>query len=131
MQLGQLQTIEPDLIRNGVRIIAVSPDLPENLRESSEKHDLEYTLMSDSGMEAARACGLAFEVDSTTVAAYAQHGLDLEEASGETHHQLPVPAAFLLDKEGTVHFSYVNPNYKTRIAPELVMAAVKNLLDAP
>ena len=114
-----------------MRIIAVSPDQPEKLRESTEKHDLRYTLLSDSGMEAAGACGLAYRMDDAMVEAYAEHGIDLVGASGETHHQLPVPAAFLVDDGGMIVFSYVNPNHKIRVSSALVLAAAKDLPGEP
>jgi peroxiredoxin len=48
------------------------------------------------------------------VAQYAQYGIDLEEASGHDHHQLPVPSVFLVEAGGVVRWVYSNPDYKVR-----------------
>jgi peroxiredoxin len=123
--LGQLQKIVPDLTELGYRIVAVSPDRPEKLRPSVEKNDSGIQLLSDSKMQAARAFGVAFQLDDAMVEKLNGFGIDVEEASGETHHQLPVPAVFLVGRSGRIEFQYVNPDYKVRLDPEVLLAAAK------
>ena len=125
MQLGQLQKIETELLELGYRILAISPDLPENLKASVEKNSLGYVLLSDSKMEAAKAFGLAFRVDEKGYQRLSGFGIDLESASGEKHHLLPVPAVYLVGEDGIIQFQYVNPNYKVRLTPEVLLAAAK------
>jgi len=126
--LGQLQQVDPQLRELGYRIVAVSPDRPEKLSGAAEKGGLSYTLVSDSSMAAAKAFGIAFKVDDATLEKYAGYGIDLEAASGETHHLLPVPAVFIVGKDGAIDFSYANPDYKTRLASEVLLAAAKAAL---
>lgn len=95
-------------------MIAISPDRPEALARSLEAKGLEYQLYSDSGLEAARAFGIAFRVDDATLARYQRHGIDLEAASGRNHHQLPVPSVFLVDAGGKIRWVYSNPDYQVR-----------------
>ncbi len=128
--LMQMQELDPKLRELGYRIIAISPDLPENLEKSIEKEKLTYTLLSDSTMAASKAFGLAFTVDDATLEKYAGYGIDLEKASGEKHHMLPVPAVFLVGKDGTIDFVYANPDYKTRIDSEVLLAAAKAAVKA-
>ena len=125
VHLGQLQEIDPQLRAMGYRIVAVSPDRPEELAKSAEKEGLNYILLSDSKMAAAKAFGLAFTVDGPTLAKYTEYGIDLETASGEKHHMLPVPAVFLIGTDGVIDFVYANPDYKTRIDPEVLLTQAK------
>jgi len=127
--LGQLRNIESQLIALGYQLIAVSADRPERLRQSIQKHQLRYQLLSDSQMTAARAFGLAYKVDDRTVERYRKLGIDLEEASGEKHHLLPVPAAFVIRTDGTIAFEYINPNYKVRVDPDVLLTAAKAALN--
>jgi peroxiredoxin len=106
-------------------VLAISPDRPEKLKLVEEKAKGKYTLLSDAKLEAALALGLAFKVDEDTVDMYKKYGIDLEEASGESHGLLPVPAVYVLDKKGKILFEYINPEYQMRIAPEVVLAAAK------
>lgn len=112
----------------GYQIVAVSADRPEKLKENIKKKNINYLLLSDSKMTAAQAFGLAYHLDEATVEQYKKFGLDIEEASGEKHHNLPVPAAFVLKTDGTVVFSYVNPDYKIRVQPDVLLPAAKAAL---
>jgi len=123
--LSQLQSAEPQLRKLGYQIIAISPDRPVELKKSLEKDKLSYTLLSDSSMAAAKAFGLAFEVDAPMLEKLASYNIDIEAASGEKHHQLPVPAVFMVGTDGIVDFVHANPDYKVRLSSEKILAAAK------
>lgn len=123
LHLGQLQAAEPELLKLGYQILAISPDRPEKVSEGAEK--VNYTLLSDSAMAASKAFGIAFRVDDATVERYKGFGIDLETASGDRHHLLPVPAVFITGTYGRIHFVYVIPDYKIRLAPEVLLAAAR------
>lgn len=126
VHLGHVAEAEPKLRAMGVQVVALSPDKPEELRKSVADRKLDYRLLSDSDMACATAFGLAFRVDDATLERYRGFGVDLEAASGERHHLLPVPAVYLVDRGGTIRFAHWNPDYKTRLsATELIGAAKK------
>ena len=95
-------------------MVAISPDRPDQLVASLDVKDLGYALYSDARMEAARAMGIAYQLSAEEVARYRGFGIDLEDASGLRHHQLPVPSVFLVEKGGAIRWVYSNPNYKIR-----------------
>ena len=47
-QLSELAAIEGDLNDLGYQIIAISPDSPQGLNDTDDKHSLGYQLLSDS-----------------------------------------------------------------------------------
>lgn len=125
--LAQIESIQHDLVGLGYQIIAFSADRPEKLKEFKSKGIRRYTLLSDHKMNAAKALGLAFRVPDDVVKMYKQQfQIDLEEASGEPHHILPVPAVFIINTNGVVLFEYINPNYKERMNPEVLLAAAES-----
>lgn len=128
IQLSQLGRIEPELVELGYQILAISPDHPRSFPKDPENAERRHTVLSDHSTQAARGFGIAYKVDDQTVGAYKKHGIDLESASGETHHVLPVPAVFLLDASSVVQFSYVHPDYKMRVDPDLLLAAARSVL---
>jgi len=125
LQLEQLHTIESDILKEGYQIIAVSADRPENIETSIEKHDLHYTLLSDSTMNAAKAFGLAFRVGKEALEKSKKYAATLEAGSGLSHHILPVPAVFIVQKDGSIIFEYVNPNFKVRLNAQVLLAILK------
>jgi peroxiredoxin len=127
--LGELIQIEPDLIELGYQIIAISADSPGSLKQSQQKHKPKYRLLSDSSMQGAIALGIAWRVDAETMEKYQGFGIDLEQASGESHHILPVPAAYVLGTDGIIKFAYVNPDHRVRVPSAVLLAAAKAALD--
>lgn len=124
-QLGQLQGIEGELTEMGVQLIAITPDPPGALRGVTQKHQLEYRLLSDSNMAAAEAFGVAYKLSDDLVARYKKHDIFMSNTAGEPRYQLPVPAIFLVNDEGVIEFTYVNPDHKIRIQPELLLTAAR------
>ncbi len=98
----------------GFPVVAISPDQPSKLEESRKANSLGYTLYSDSSLSAARAFGIVFQLSGDEVKRYKGYGIDLADASGETHHQLPVPSVFLVEAGGTIRWVYSNPDYRVR-----------------
>jgi peroxiredoxin len=127
VHLGALQKIEKDLLDLGYDLLFLSADRPEILYSSLKQADIHYTLLSDARMDASHAFGIAFRVDDATLARYKTLGLDLEVASGEKHHELPVPSVFIIDRKGIIQFAHTNPDYKVRLAPEPLLEAAKRV----
>ena len=120
--LGEIQAELRDL---GYRIHAISPDKPEKLTATAKEAEFDYSLYSDASAEVAKAFGLAFKVDAKTYEKLQGYGIDLEEASGRDHHLLPVPAVFIIDREGRIRFRYFNPEYKERLSGEALLKAAR------
>lgn len=116
-QLSQLQTIEKDLIGLGYKILAVSPDSPEKLKESTDKNKVTYTLLSDKTGAFSRAMGIAFQSPGH----YEKRLKAIQGEEAELH--LPVPSVFIVNENGEILFEYINPNYKVRISSELLLSA--------
>jgi peroxiredoxin len=127
MHLAELRDAVPELKAMGYEVLFLSADRPEILYSSLEEknRDLDYTLLSDSKLEAAAAYGIAFKLDAETLADYEKYGVDLEAASGETHHALPVPAVFVIGRDGVIRYSHANPDITVRLKPAEVTAAAK------
>lgn len=124
--LSGLVDIQEDLKAAGVQMVAISIDQPSKLKETPQYEEFSYTLLSDADAEVAEAFGLAFTVPDALVAKYkTEYGIDLEAASGQTHHKLPHPAVYVVGRDGIIRFVYVNEDYKVRLEPGKVLAAAR------
>lgn len=127
--LSAIVDIIPELDELGVKLVAISPDSPAKLRAKPELQDLTYTLYSDSPMLWTRQFGIAFKVPDDLVEKYLNsYNIDLEGDSGYSHHLLPHPSVYVVDRQGVIQFSYVNENYKVRLEPERILEAVKSVI---
>ncbi len=118
--MGQLQEIEDELKELGYQIIAASPDEPKKLRETADKNQLTYRLVFDSGLRAAEAFGLVFRPEQAALEKYRELGVEVKDA------KLPVPAVFVISRDGKIAFAYSNPDYRVRIDPNVLLAAARS-----
>jgi peroxiredoxin len=76
--LKDLRTVVPKLNQEGYDVLFLSTDRPEILK-SSLAEPMDYHLLSDNEVHAARAFGIAYRLDDATYAKYQTYGLDLEQ----------------------------------------------------
>ena len=135
MHLSELRHVVPELEAKGVDVFFLSGDRPELLysslkRETQDDIDgLGYTILSDADMNAARALGIAFRVPSSTLDYMSERGRDIEASSMDKFEALPVPAVYVIDDDGTVAFSFVEPDYKVRLPAADVLAVATAVAD--
>lgn len=122
-ELADIQSIQTNLVKLGYQIIAISTDSPRNLSKSAEKNQLTYTLLSDADLAVSKQFGLAFEAP----VAYSKT-LETGSDGKNVNKLLPVPSVFILDKKGVIQFEYINPDYRQRISPELMIAVAETLI---
>lgn len=125
LHLAEMRKAEQQLKDMGFNIWFISIDKPELLLESLDDPDIGYTMYSDSSLEATRAFGLAFQINDELFEKYLTYNIDLEKSSGETHHVLPAPATYIIGTDGIINFAYINPDYKVRLHPDVLLAAAK------
>lgn len=124
--LADLGKVEGELKSLGYQIVAISPDTPSELKKTIGKHNLDYTFLSDSSAKALKKYGVAYRLDDKTYSLMKEkYNEDIERSSGETHHLLPVPSVFLIDKDGKIVFVHSNPDFKVRMKGEEIVAAAK------
>ena len=130
-QMGQLKAIEPELKKLGFNLLGISTDANSGLKKSIEKMDLGYELLSDYNSNISKAFGIAFFTDDKTTKRYLKL-LQLtnplqKNVNGEERLVLPVPAIYVIDEKGLVHFNYVNPNFRVRLKEDVLLSVAKNI----
>jgi len=124
IELAGYQEILPEIQATGAQLVAISPELPDSSLNLIEKHALKYEILSDTGNDLARDLGLVFSLGEEMKGLYKEFGIDLEKANGNSAFELPVPATYVVDENGTVILSYVNIDYTNRLEPEEVLAVL-------
>ncbi len=129
LHLSELRNVVPELRDMGIDVYFLSGDRPELLyqslkRETQDDIDgLGYTILSDADVDAARALGIAFRVPDTMIAGMQDRGRDIDGSSMQNFKALPVPAIYVIDVDGMVTYSFVEPDYKIRLSAEDLLEA--------
>ncbi len=125
-QLAGINNILSILQERGYTVLGICPDTSPGLQEVHSSRKLKFPLYSDSSLELSAQFGIAFHVDDETVSLYLnQYKIDLEKASGQPHHNLPVPSVFVVDKAGKILFAYSNADHTTRLSNEDLLTHAK------
>ena len=117
--LAAVGEITEEIERLGYQILAVSPDSPENLNKSMEDQQLDYQLFSDTEGVLTKTMGLAFKSPDKYASMLSDY------SGGGNTGFLPVPALFIVDREGTILFEYISPDYKNRIEAPLLLKVLE------
>ena len=125
IELKALQDRLPEIKALGARLVAITPETPDNALSTQEKNEIGFDVLSDDGNRVASAFGLTFRLPDAVKDLYKGFGIDLEASNGEASQTLPVPATFVIGKGGTVLKAFVDADYTRRAEPDEIIAALK------
>lgn len=132
VQLNALMESNKEFTKLGARLVALTPEIPDESLTTTQKNNLKFDVLSDVGCKVAAKFGVAFEVTKIVKDTYkALSVVDFENANGNTTGApvyLPVPATFVLDKNGKIIYSFTNKDYTKRAEPADIIKAVKSVV---
>ncbi|WP_051718889.1 peroxiredoxin-like family protein [Hymenobacter sp. IS2118] len=123
-QLSQLQDSLQLLTAKGAQIVVVTPETQENISKTVEKTKAAFPIVQDQGFVIMKAYNTAFTVDPATALKYKGFGVDLQKANAASDDVLPVPATYVIGRDGRIKFTYFNPDYKQRVSVRRIAAAL-------
>lgn len=98
----------------GARVLAISPEKPSETADLVEQKDFGFLFGTDRDNELATKLALSFKLDAKTIQRYKQYGIDLPEANESKVWQLPIPATYIIDTDGTIVWAFVDEDYSKR-----------------
>lgn len=127
LQLHAYQATLPEILARGASLVAVSPQTPDHSLSMAEEHQLAFAVLTDSGNRLARSLGLVFTIPEADRALYLAVGNDISSFNGDESWELPVPATFVIGRDGAVALAFVDPDYRKRLEPAEILAALDGL----
>ena len=83
-----------------------------------------FPIVHDANFAIMKAYHTAFNVQPDVVAKYKGFGVDLLAANGADAAVLPVPATYIIGKDGKIKYAYFNSDYRKRVSVREVAAAL-------
>ena len=126
-QLRDYQARLDEIEAAGAQLVAISPEVPDSSRATRDANALAFPVLSDAGHRVSRDYGLVFRVDGATRDRYEAVGIDLARAHGGDAWELPVPATYVIDRDGTIRSAFVEADYTQRASVGQVLEALRAL----
>ena len=124
-QLEAMNQIVSQLHASGASLVAISPQIEKQSFFMVDQHKLKFSLLSDLGNEVAKKFGLVYRVPAEQQEIYSRVFINLPLTNGDQSWELPIPATYLVDKDGRVLYANANPDYTDRPEPLDILAAVE------
>lgn len=112
--------------KEGATLVALTPELPDMSMNTAEKNHLKFSVLSDINNMVAKTYDLASKLDEQTEASYEQR-FSLSAQNGNGSGELPIPATYIVDRQGIIRYAYVNIDYKHRANPNEIVLKLKEL----
>ncbi len=125
-QMEAMNLIVPDIENAGAILVAISPQTVKQSFFMHDQHKLRFPLLSDTGNQVARQFGLAYRVPDYQQAVYRRAFVNLPFTNGDESWELPIPATYILDRDGTVLFVSANEDYTERPEPAQILSFLKS-----
>ena len=127
LQLRAYQQLLPELRAYGASLVAISPQLPDGSLSTQQKGSLEFPVLSDVGLDVAKAFGVAYDVPPAVQTMSLGFGNDLAVKNGTGGWMLPIPATYVIARDGRIALAHVDADYTVRLEPDAVLAALAQL----
>ncbi|HXP44255.1 MAG TPA: peroxiredoxin-like family protein [Candidatus Acidoferrales bacterium] len=116
-QMEAMSLILPDIEQAGATLAAVSPQTVQQSFFMRDQHKLRFPLLSDAGNNLARQFGLTYRVPDEQQAVYQRAFVNLPFVNGDKSWELPIPATYIIDRDGNVLYASANEDYAVRPEP--------------
>lgn len=126
LQMRAMQKSLEKIEGAGAKLVALSPELPENAKQTAESNKLSFLVLHDKESSLAHEYGIVFDLPQSIVPMYRDR-LKLTERNGYDQLELPLAATYIVDTDGVIRWAFLEADYKLRAEPEDIINAVKML----
>lgn len=125
-----LARIQADIVSLGGSIVAISPERSTYARKLRLATRADFPILTDIDNGYAMSLGLAISVGEEMREFMTRRGRDLATYQGSEAWLLPIPATFVLDRNGIIVMRHVDPDYRHRAATDEILASLRVLRTA-
>lgn len=126
-ELNALAAAAPRLKAAGARVAAITPEIGGVALKTKKERDLQFEVLCDVDNGVAMEFGLMFRLPKDIQAEYLKFDVNMPKIYGNDGWMIPVPATYVVNREGVIVYAYVNPDYRERCDPESLVEILSKL----
>ncbi|MDZ7899708.1 MAG: peroxiredoxin-like family protein [Arcicella sp.] len=110
--MSQLEQSLPDFKAKNTTVIAITPETDESISKAIDKTKATFSVIYDKDRSIMKNWKVAYSMSDDMKTKYKGYGLDLEKQQGDW--MLPVPATYIVGKDGKIEYVHFDENYQKR-----------------
>jgi len=126
LNTNALAQAQKEIEREGSQIVAIMPDRQQFAEEFKTEFNARFPILTDMDNGYALSLNLVIWVGAEMERMISAAGWDIPNYQGNTSWMLPIPATFVVGKDGKVKARFVDPDYRKRMAIEGMIAALRS-----
>lgn len=111
----------------GASVVAITPEKGSEIEKTVDKTKVAFPIVYDKNHLLMDAYDVTFVLQNTKRSLYMLGGIDIDKASGNEDHVLPVPATFILNSDGEIVARHFDVNYKSRMSVKEIVNVLNGL----
>lgn len=131
LALRALTQAYPKFEALGAKLVALTPQTAIEHKQLIDQFNIPFPVLIDDDLQVADKFGVAFQVKDDMKAFLEQVGVNLDLLNGNHSNRaprLPLPATFVIAKNGTVAYAFADMDYTKRAEPAHVLQVVQKLV---
>jgi peroxiredoxin len=126
--VGQMEAMNPVALQieaAGAALAAISPQTEKQAFFMHDQHKLRFPLLVDARNSVARRFGLVYRVPEDQQAIYQRTFVNLPFVNGDDSWELPIPATYIIDRDGKIVYASANEDYTERPEPLEILSQLE------
>ncbi|HLP87449.1 MAG TPA: peroxiredoxin-like family protein [Nostocaceae cyanobacterium] len=127
LELMELEQTLPAIKMLGATLIAISPQILEYTLLTIQEHELTYNVLIDKNNYVARQFGIVFQVPRYLRDFLLELGYNLAKYNANKFFELPIPATYIVNRNGEIIYAFVEPDHTKRLDPVEIINVLRKL----
>ncbi len=124
LMLDALAEALPEIEACGATLVALTPDTAGLPLAAKQAHHAKFEVLSDVDCGVGLAAGVVFRLPPLYRARLASVGIDIPRRHGNAAWFLPIPATFILKRDGVIAWRFANVDFTHRAEPADIIEAL-------
>ncbi|MEM9277218.1 MAG: peroxiredoxin-like family protein [Pseudomonadota bacterium] len=127
LEMKALEEAIGEIKSRGASLVAISMQGAADSRKSQKDNGLSFPILSDKAGEVADKYGIRWTLQDYVIPIHAGFGVELPKIHGDGEWNLPMPARYVINTDGQVVYSEINPDYTRRPDPSELFPVLDKL----
>ncbi len=129
MPVEMLEAVLPDVKAAGATLVALTPETGGRTLVTKRSLKLSYEVLADVDNIVGLQFGIVFRTPAMYRTLLEHAGIDLAERHGNPGWFVPIPATFIVGRDGVIRYAWVNVDFTQRAEPSEIVRVLRELRD--